>query len=406
MKSLVIITNVLPWPLTSGGSQGQHSIIAELRKRFKITILFTQDGKNTLHAAHELQQLWPDVRLVPFTYFRQMLYPRFVAEKIIRAMKLKFMPKSRKFQLERALKPYGICFTRDFASFIRRNIRRANADLVEVNFYQMLPVVRLLPEGLPRVFVHHEIRFVRNDRLLRDFNLSEAESRYKDEIKRREIELLNRYDAILTLTDVDKHTLEQNGIERPVYASPLAVSTPQRPFHPVSHTASFVGSPRHQPNKEGIDWFVKEVLPKIKCPDFRLKIIGAGWGSFRDKRIETPGFVDNLAQAVEGTMMVVPILTGSGMRMKILEAAAMSVPFVTTTIGVEGLAFENEKSCLVADTPEAFAAAIDRLIDNPALAESLARNAAAVFTGNYTPRAMAGLRADIYEQIISEQTNC
>lgn len=94
--------------------------------------------------------------------------------------------------------------------------------------------------------------------------------------------------------------------------------------------------------------------------------------------------------------MVVPILSGSGMRMKILEAAANSVPIITTTVGVEGLDFEDGVSCLIADTPQDFARAIDSLVNDRALCRRLGENANNVFRFKYTAEILAQVRNELY----------
>ena len=95
-------------------------------------------------------------------------------------------------------------------------------------------------------------------------------------------------------------------------------------------------------------------------PEYHLNIIGK-WDEnemamYMDSypHLHFLGFVENLSDELKGTVMIVPITIGSGIRMKILEAASLSVPFVTTSIGVEGLEFKNGESCLIGDTPEDF----------------------------------------------------
>jgi glycosyltransferase involved in cell wall biosynthesis len=98
--------------------------------------------------------------------------------------------------------------------------------------------------------------------------------------------------------------------------------------------------------------------------------------------------------------MIVPILTGSGMRMKILEAAAMSLPFVTTSIGVEGLNFKDHESCLIADTPEDFAQSIIKLSMDAKLRKSLAERANLIFKNQYSKKVLADVRDDTYLKIL------
>jgi glycosyltransferase involved in cell wall biosynthesis len=101
--------------------------------------------------------------------------------------------------------------------------------------------------------------------------------------------------------------------------------------------------------------------------------------------------------------MIVPILSGSGMRMKILEAAAMSLPIVTTTVGVEGIDLVDGESCLIADTPDAFANAILRLEHDTALCRGLGEQANRVFRAKYHPSVLAKARNEIYSTIIQSK---
>ena len=94
--------------------------------------------------------------------------------------------------------------------------------------------------------------------------------------------------------------------------------------------------------------------------------------------------------------MLVAILTGSGMRMKILEGAAMCMPIITTSVGVEGLNFKHGESCLIADSAEEFAKAIDRLRNDKNLRQTLAINAQQIYIQNYSISALGKIRNNTY----------
>lgn len=401
--NITILTNILPYPLSSGGAQAQFNMIDALRKEHKISIVFTEDGRNRLSAMRTLEGLWPEVKFFPFRYARQMLYPRFVADKAVRALKLKLIPDSVRFQAERALMPYGVYFSADFKRFVNRIVRETAADIVQVEFFPCLAAAECLPKDVKKIFIHHEIRFIRNRRLLQGFDLTPKEIRQEEDVKRQEIRRLNLYDAVVTLTNADKDILTSNGVSVPVYVSPAAVNARMMPYKEWNGDVIFIGGYGHLPNKEGVDWFIDKVLSRMSA-DIRFKIIGAGWPrSYEQKsgNVELLGFVDKLEDAACGAIMVVPILTGSGMRMKILETAAMSVPFVTTSVGVEGLDFKDEESCLVADSPADFAAALQRLMSDALLRKRLAANASAVFEEKYSVKTLSGIRDSIYRSILN-----
>ena len=394
--NITIITCVLPWRLNSGGAQAQFNMIDRLRKKHNITIIFPEDSQNRMEYARELQQIWHDVKLKPFRIWQQMLYPRFVMDKAERAFKLLFTPGSERFKVQRALKHYGIYPSNGFMRFVNNVIKEEKADIVQVEFYPCLWLVRGLPDNVRKIFIHHELRYIKNERTITAYHPTEEEIQWMENLKREEIEDLDKYDTIVTLTQQDKDYLQRDGVRKPIYVSPAAINTETSPFCPWNHKLAFVGSYLHQPNVEGIDWYVNEVLPLL-CDAPALEIIGKGWPErYITKEVRTLGFVEDLHESIAGSIMIVPILSGSGMRMKILEAAAMSMPIVTTTVGVEGLNFKNGESCIIADSPQDFAAAINELAKDEAKCRKLGEEANKVFEKNYSKKILAEIRERVY----------
>ncbi|HYO80167.1 MAG TPA: glycosyltransferase [Bryobacteraceae bacterium] len=128
-------------------------------------------------------------------------------------------------------------------------------------------------------------------------------------------------------------------------------------------TMLFLGSFRHLPNQEALSWFVREVLPLVlkDVPEATLVVVGSDpppRHSLPDlgQAIELRGFVPDAREPLaECAVFVCPILSGSGMRVKLLEAFAAGIPVVSTTVGAEGLASEDGKFCALADDPRVFA---------------------------------------------------
>ena len=112
--------------------------------------------------------------------------------------------------------------------------------------------------------------------------------------------------------------------------------------------------------------------------------------------------MDDLAPHAVGCIMIVPLLTGSGMRMKILDAAALSLPLVSTSVGAEGLDFQNGESCLIGDSPEEFASQLQRMLTDEELRESMARKAHDVYLKQYTSSALVEKRRLIYSELLKE----
>lgn len=138
-------------------------------------------------------------------------------------------------------------------------------------------------------------------------------------------------------------------------------------------TMLFVGSFRHLPNQEALMWLTSSVLPAVlqKRPGARLLIVGSDPPPphvlpSQGGAIEIRGFVPDVRDAFrEPAVFVCPILAGSGVRVKLLEAFASGIPCVSTRIGAEGLARTPGEFCRLADDPEAFANEIIDLFDRP-----------------------------------------
>ncbi len=146
------------------------------------------------------------------------------------------------------------------------------------------------------------------------------------------------------------------------------------------YTMLFVGSQRHRPNRTALEWFVREVLPRVLEKELRARLIVAGAGitgeAAWDKRIERLGLVEDIREPLERyAVFVCPVRSGSGMRVKLLEAFAAGIPAVSTRIGAEGLTADDGAICSLADDADGFAARILALFADSGKAAEMARRA-------------------------------
>lgn len=155
-----------------------------------------------------------------------------------------------------------------------------------------------------------------------------------------------------------------------------------RPSGREPFTLLFLGSFRHAPNQEALNWFVREVLPQVRArePRARLIVIGSDppprHSLPEGEAIELKGFVEDVREPlVRYAVFVCPILSGSGVRVKLLEAFAAGMPVVSTRLGAEGLAAKDGEICMLADDAEAFADRVVDLLKDPHTAEEMARRA-------------------------------
>jgi glycosyltransferase involved in cell wall biosynthesis len=143
-------------------------------------------------------------------------------------------------------------------------------------------------------------------------------------------------------------------------------------------------------------WVIKDVLPLVRkdVPDVHFYIIGRSSdlviGNLNDPGITATGKVDSVLPYLCNTdVAIVPLKFESGTRFKILEAGACGIPVVSTTLGAEGIPTTNGRDILIADTPEDFAQAIIRIIQDRQLAERLGLNLKELVTRDYSIEALA-----------------
>jgi glycosyltransferase involved in cell wall biosynthesis len=153
---------------------------------------------------------------------------------------------------------------------------------------------------------------------------------------------------------------------------------PRRDVAAEPGTILFFGTLDYFPNRDGIRHFLADVWPRLAAvaPRARLRILGPHPTpellARRGPRIDVVGCVDDLRpHLARAAVVIVPLRVGGGTRLKILEAMAMGRPVVSTTIGAEGLAVKDGRELLIADGVEAFAAAVQWVLEDEPLARSL-----------------------------------
>ncbi len=149
----------------------------------------------------------------------------------------------------------------------------------------------------------------------------------------------------------------------------------RRPYHII-----FSGSFTYGPNYSAMIWFVNHVFPLVlkQIPEAQLVITGdhAGMTLPSDKNITLAGYVDDIKSLIGSCdASVVPLWSGGGTRLKILEAMALGTPVVATTKGAEGLLVENGEHMLIADEPGHFAECVIRLLRQSDLRDRLSSHA-------------------------------
>ncbi len=411
-KNVLLIEPFIPYPLISGGHQAIYNGIAIMKDIANIHLVYTHTTWKDPYAQErrQLEELFPFVKTYDFC----------LAEKSPGMFWLKLMRRIRRMwaKIKDNLGLSGVDINDyrssgfapqpdKFAIYVNQMIRNLKIDVVQVEMCFQQSIVLDLPKDVKKVFVHHELRFVREELRLKNMDVPQS---FRNEVtihKFEEIGLLNMYDEIVVLSPIDKQKLIDAGVVKPILTSFAVVNSVDKSEsvekREWNHVLTFVGPEAHDPNYDGVMWFLKNCWPALLARNsgYRLRIIGK-WSEVTKVRlreiyqnVEFAGFVDDLGVALAGTVMIVPLRVGSGIRMKILEAGAYGIPVVSTRIGAEGLMIEESEDILLAEEAKDFVELISELEDADKRVK-LGYNLKKRIAASYSIEALAENRKSLY----------
>jgi len=219
-----------------------------------------------------------------------------------------------------------------------------------------------------------------------------ADHREAEEIKRRELAIYAAADIVLTVTEDEAKVLARELPKLPIYVIPNihAIPTQDRSETPFP-SLLFIGAFSHEPNVDGVLWFVREVWPLVHVtfPDAFLRVVG-GWPpeeirALAKDEVEVLGFVpDTLPYLMESWISVAPLRFGAGMKGKVGEAMAAGLPVVSTTFGAEGFGLTPGEHLLLENDPIMFADAVISLVHDRALRHAIGEAGRAFIQRNYS----------------------
>lgn len=230
-------------------------------------------------------------------------------------------------------------------------------------------------------------------------------------LKAFELEQLNKVEMMLPITSRDALNYKKLGINIEQLICPIGLDISDYPNDPLiveKITLSFIGSLDWAPNLEGIQWFLNEIWDDIlkKYPDCELHIAGRNTPQWLiDKsypNVIIHGEVESaIAFIKQHPIMIVPLLSGGGMRVKILESMALSRITLTTSIGVEGIEAKDFDQVLIANTPSAFIEKMDWIYQKENALSDTGSNARQLIENQYSNLQIGKQLFSKYEQIIT-----
>ena len=213
-------------------------------------------------------------------------------------------------------------------------------------------------------------------------------------IRRFELSLINRYDALVPITLRDSGHFALFGNKKPCHVLPTGMNVVATPnANPLSEkvTVAHLGALDWLPNQNGIRWFVRQVWPLVRkeIPEIEFHLAGRNAPPNFNNQIAAPGVVfhgeieDASSFIGQHPIFIVPVFSGSGMRIKLLDYMAAGKATITTNIGAEGIPIAAGKEAFIADQPGEFAKHIVSLAKNPGLCDETGINAKDFIRANF-----------------------
>jgi glycosyltransferase involved in cell wall biosynthesis len=230
-------------------------------------------------------------------------------------------------------------------------------------------------------------------------------------IARRERHLCARFDQIVVASELERERL--GDVERPVAVVPNAVDDQRVVPTPAEARAGllFVGSLDYEVNVEAVAFLVQRVFPQVRArlPGAELTIVGRNPSDELIRLTRAPG-VTLIADAptlephyAKARVVLAPLLSGGGTRIKVLEAMARALPIVATPTGIEGLSIRHGDGALVAPDASGLAEHCLVLLQDDDLADRLGQSAHAVWSQNHRPSAARGAILSVLDSLSADR---
>jgi glycosyltransferase involved in cell wall biosynthesis len=350
---ILILSSKVPYPPKDGGSIATLGLACGLAgKGNDITLLCLNTSKHFVSMEDLPDRLTSKMRIITVVH------------------NTKIRPVRALFNLVFSWEPYnGIRFISSlFEAALTRLLTSEKFDIIQLEGPYMgyyIPVIKNFSNARISLRAHnveHEIwarKSLNEPNLLRRYYLNILSQR----IKKHEAKILKSIDLLVPISERDQKLLLQlnPGLRSFVTPAGLDVENYPLPEDPEYPSLFYIGSLDWMPNQEGIVWFIDNVWPEVqKESRIRFHVGGRGAPDWLEKKlissnVDFHGEVENAYGFMNRyAIMVSPVFSGSGIRIKILEAMMMGKAVISTRIGSEGISYTHGENILLADDPSAF----------------------------------------------------
>jgi len=403
MNILWLSSNV-PYPPKGGALQRNYNLIKEMSKNNDIYLLaFNQKALlpkdiDVEVAVKKLKDYCKYIEVVPLPSDRSKL------SKYLLLLKSLF-----------TTKPYTVNWniSRQMGELVNNVTLEFKPDLIHYDTIGFTEYYNKTFKG-PQTLNHHNIESaMMYRRYEKETNIFKRLYFYQEAIKIRNYEkkYCGLFEVNLTVSEDDESTLRKNIGTKDIEIIPNGVDTNYfytKKNNIQTKSMIFAGGMGWYPNRDAMIYFAKEIWPLLKeqYNDIKMTVIGRKPPesllklSSLDKNFSVTGFVDDVRPYLDNALIYVcPIRDGGGTRLKILDALSMGKPIVATSTAVEGIAVQNEKNVLIANTPDQFVRQIKRLIENKTLRDDLSKSGRELVEEYYDWVAIGNKMNNLYSKL-------
>ncbi|MFQ6538969.1 MULTISPECIES: glycosyltransferase [Aphanothece] len=274
-------------------------------------------------------------------------------------------------------------FHRSLSDYLKKHAREFDAVYI-TRYFVAADTVHLIRDYSPntRIILNNaDLHFLRELRAALSGN-DEARMEAMRDIRNEELAMMQKVDLVLSYNEVEHTVISSHTDGRvKVMTCPWVADSPREVAPLVGREGlSFLGSFRHHPNAEGVQWFCREVMPRLEQQQLKLSIYGSGMvddiKALASDWVDPVGYIDAVADAYQRhRVFVAPLLSGAGIKGKVLNALAYGIPTVLTPTAAEGIGLRHGHDCLIAKTPDEWVEAIRKLNSDDDLWSDISRAA-------------------------------
>jgi glycosyltransferase involved in cell wall biosynthesis len=286
---------------------------------------------------------------------------------------------------------------RNYQEKIKSLLKAYDFDIVQLEGLYLTPYISTIKKYSKALVayrshnIEHEIweRTVVNAAGVKKIYLKILTSR----LKKFEQNALNKYDLLIPITKRDEQKLKAMGNTKPSLTIPAGFGIPENAYGETDFEMNlfFIGALDWTPNQEGLIWFLDKCWPSVlkKRPQTQLKIAGRNAPKWLIERLNIDkvdylGEIDDAHQYIcKNGIMIAPLLSGSGMRVKIIEGMLYHKAIVTTSVGCEGIRVKDREHLFIANTPEKFSSDVLALLSSKKKVIETGAKAALFVEANY-----------------------